>query len=55
MNDKTIALAFPFLNENGVEFELDAVDLLRLPAPQCEQVIVERTASVGTDDTRDDA
>ena len=28
---------------------LDAVDLLRLPAPQCEQVVVERTASVGTD------
>ena len=25
LDDKTIALAFPFLNENGIEFELDAV------------------------------
>ena len=29
LDDKTIALAFPFLNENGIEFELDAVNLLR--------------------------
>ena len=26
LDDKTIALAFPFLNENGIEFELDAVN-----------------------------
>ena len=25
----TIALAFPFLNKNGIEFKLDAVDFLR--------------------------
>ena len=31
---KTIALAFPFLNKNGIEFKLDAVDFLRLPSPQ---------------------
>ena len=49
LNDKTIALAFPFLNENGIEFKLDAVDFLRLPSPQCKQVIVERTVSVGAD------
>ena len=34
-------------NKNGIEFKLDAVDFLRLPSPQCKQVIVERTASVG--------
>ena len=44
-----IALAFPFLNENGIEFELDAVNLLRLPSAQSRSVIVEQTASVGTD------
>jgi len=49
LDDKTIALAFPFLNENGIEFELDAVNLLRLPSSQSKDVIVERTASVGTD------
>ena len=30
----TIALAFPFLNKNGIEFKLDAVDFLRLPSSQ---------------------
>ena len=38
-----------FLNKNGIEFKLDAVDFLRLPSPQWKQVIVERTASVGAD------
>ena len=46
---KRQALAFPFLNKNGIEFKLDAVDFLRLPSPQCKQVLVERTASVGAD------
>ena len=49
LDDKTIALAFPFLDENGVELELNAVNLLRLPSSQSKEVIVERTASVGTD------
>ena len=30
-------------------FELDAVNLFRLPSSQSKDVIVERTASVGTD------
>ncbi len=38
LDDKTIALAFPFLNENGIEFELDAVNLLRLPSSQSNDV-----------------
>ena len=40
LDDKTIALAFPFLNENGIEFELDAVNLLRLPSSQSKDVIL---------------
>ena len=29
-----VADTFPFLNKNGIEFKLDAVDFLRLPSPQ---------------------
>ena len=49
LDNKTIAPTFPFLNENGIEFKLDAVDLLSLPSPKREDVIVERAASVCTD------
>ena len=49
LDDKAIALALPFLHENGIELELNAVDLLRLPSSQSKDVVIERTASVGTD------
>ena len=49
LNDKTVTPAIPFLDENGVEFEPDAVDLLRPPSPKSEDVIIERAASVCAD------
>ena len=49
LDNKTIAPTLPFLNETGIELKLDAVDLLSLPSPKREDVIVERAASVCTD------
>ena len=49
LNYETIALAIPFLNENGIQFKQDAVDLLRFPSPQCKDTDIERFASFDTD------
>ena len=49
LNHKTVCLPFPFLDENGGQLKLNAAQFHFLPTSECKDVIVERTASVGTD------
>ena len=49
LDDKAVRLPLPFLHEDGVQLELDAVDFLPLPSPEGEDVVIERAASVGPD------
>ena len=49
MNHKTVCLPFPFLDENGGQLKLNAINLLRLPASESKDVIIERSAAVSTD------
>lgn len=46
---KTIQLSLPFLNKDGVQLKLDAIDLDRLPVRQGRHGIVEGRAPVGAD------
>ena len=39
----------PLLNKNRVQFELNAIDFLSLPASKSKDIIVERTAAVCAD------
>ena len=41
--------ALPLLNKDRVQFELNAIDFLSLPASESKYVIVERTAAVSAD------
>ena len=49
MYDKTIQLSLPFLNKDGVQLKLDAIDLDRLPVRQGRHCVVEGRAPVGAD------
>ena len=49
LNHKTVCLPFPFLDENGGQLKLNAAQFHFLPTSEGKDVIVERTASVGTD------
>ena len=49
LNHRTVCLPFPFLNKNGVQFKLNAAQILLLPPSERKDVIVERTATVGAD------
>lgn len=42
-------LDLPFLQDNGIQFILDAVDGLALPSPQGKQAVIERYKAVGAD------
>ena len=46
---KTVCLPFPFLDENGGQLKLNAVKFLLFPPSERKDVVVERTAAVGTD------
>ena len=49
LNHKTVCLPFPFLDENGGQLKLNTAQFHFLPTSEGKDVIVERTASVGTD------
>lgn len=48
LNDKTAGLAFPFLDKNGIQFNLNAIDLFRFPASQCENIIIKGRVPICT-------
>ncbi|CRH73615.1 Uncharacterised protein [Chlamydia trachomatis] len=49
LNHKSICLTLPLLNKDRIQFKLNAIDFLCLPAFESKDVIVERTAAVSTD------
>ena len=49
LNHKSVCFTLPLLNKNRVQFELNAIDFLSLPASKSKDVIVERTAAVCAD------
>ena len=42
-------ITLPFLYGDGVQLILDAIDLLLLQSPQCQQAVIERGAAVCAD------
>ena len=49
LNDETVCLSLPLLDENGGQFKSEATRLLSLPPPDCKYVVIEGAASVGPD------
>ena len=49
LNHKSACFTIPFLNKDRVQFKLNAIDFLSLPASENKDVIVERTAAVCAD------
>ena len=49
LNHKSVCFTLPLLNKDRVQFKLNAIDFLSLPASESKYVIVERTAAVSAD------
>ena len=49
LNHKSVCFTLPLLNKDRVQFKLNAIDFLCLPAFESKDVIVERTAAASTD------
>ncbi|EKC81657.1 hypothetical protein LEA_00115, partial [human gut metagenome] len=49
LDDKTVWFPLPLFYDNRIQLEPDSVDLLSLPSPEGEHVIVKSGASVGSD------
>ena len=48
LDDKTVWFPLPLFYDNRIQLEPDSVDLLSLPSPEGEHVIVKSGASVGS-------
>jgi hypothetical protein len=51
LNHKSVCFTLPLLNKDRVQFELNAIDFLSLPASESKDVIVERIASAARSDS----
>ena len=49
LNHKSVCFTLPLLNKDRVQFKVNAIDFLSLPASESKDVIVERTAAVCVD------
>ena len=47
--ESSVCFTIPFLNKDRVQFKLNTIDFLNLPASESKEVIIERTAAVCTD------
>ena len=43
LNHKSVCFTLPLINKDRVQFKLNAIDFLNLPASKSKDVIVERT------------
>ena len=49
LNHKSVCFTLPLLNKDRVQFKVNAIDFLSLPASESKDVIIERTAAVCAD------
>ena len=49
LNHKSVCFTLPLLNKDRVQFKVNAIDFLSLPASESKNVIIERTAAVCAD------